>query len=267
MTLAFRNDYINPGNTTSGIEFSIPVSAIPGVVEGDYVRFFAIITNSFGLMSNETIPGNPGGANLGCGFNFSSVPNQQFYTAFWLLPFNFLHFEAKSKKSGVELDWLVSGNNEIEKFEIETSIDGTRFTKIQEISSTSGQENRSYSYFVEHVQKGYTYYRISAIDRKGKSAKSETRKVMQAIARTNPVISPNPISNSEVRFLTNGLVKGNYELQLMGLDGRKIQSRQWNYDGLQSFGSLVVPSTLSKGTYWLRIVGEQMEPVQLKLIK
>jgi len=78
ITFAFDSTF--SVNQSKGVEMKIPLSAFAGVDSTQTVRFFAVITAQEGNISNECIPGDPGPNNLGDGFDFSAVANQDFFT-------------------------------------------------------------------------------------------------------------------------------------------------------------------------------------------
>jgi subtilisin family serine protease len=78
LTVAYDSTYSL--NHQKGVEVKIPISAFAGVDTSQTLRLFAVVSSSFGNVSNECIPGDPGVDNLGDGADFSTIPGQDFFT-------------------------------------------------------------------------------------------------------------------------------------------------------------------------------------------
>ncbi len=78
ITVAYDSGYAL--NNNKGIEFKIPVSAFAGIDTSQILRLFAMITSMQGDVSNECVPGDPGGNNLGDGADYSVISGQDFFT-------------------------------------------------------------------------------------------------------------------------------------------------------------------------------------------
>lgn len=100
--------YNNGGGADQGIEVRFDYDAMPGIDNSQTVNMFVLITNSTGFSSNETIPGDPGGSNLGDDADFSSNPNSggPFHTTGdHSLPVELSSFTARQQGNNVRLDW------------------------------------------------------------------------------------------------------------------------------------------------------------------
>jgi len=266
ITLSYRSDYDPVTQPNSGIEFAIPVSGMPGISGGDYVRFFAAITNSNGEFSNETLPGNPGSSNLGCAPDFSSIPNQQFFTSFSLLPVEFTSFDVRKGANGNVLSWTVNEPEKLKYFRIERSNDGRTFYRIKDIAVLS-QVISSYSFTDQHTAENTLYYRITAISHTHQNYTSEIKVIPGNIPVYKPYVFPNPVTGNELRISTSGLKKGLYKMKVHTLDGKIISSQQYRHDGLRSIYSLPIPDHTGKGVYYISVTGESSERYNIKFFK
>lgn len=85
ITFAYKNNFA--GNTNEGVEMKIPLGVFAGVTNSQALRLFVIITAMDGTFSNECIPGDPGGFNLGKTPDFTGMAGQDFFTEYAPLVF------------------------------------------------------------------------------------------------------------------------------------------------------------------------------------
>lgn len=263
MTLAYRGDYNPPSNTNHGIEMRIPVQSLPGVAPGDYVRFFVVITNQFGFMSNESIPSMNSAGNPGCDADLSGQTD--LFTGLWLLPFNFMKFDAVPEKGAIRLQWNVSGNREQQQYLVEKSNDGNRFETIATIDATSLDE-QEYSALDQQPKQGWNFYRITAVDNRDRKASSRTVRIY-AGTHSKITIAPNPVRGNTVQLLTGSLQQNKYNIVIMSMDGKLVYNRTWMHDGRQPVYSFEINRALSPGVYWLSIQVGNEPPIRLQLVK
>ncbi|MBS4066508.1 MAG: T9SS type A sorting domain-containing protein [Chitinophagaceae bacterium] len=263
MTLAYRGDYNPPTVSNSGIEMRIPVQALPGVAPGDYVRFFVVITNQFGFMSNESIPSMSSAGNPGCDADLSGQTD--LFTGLWLLPFNFLDFEATPGKNSVQLQWKVSGNREQQQYLVEKSANGISFETISTITATMADEQFYHAVDTEPWA-GWNFYRITAIDGVQRKRSSIIKRIYYGMPVTT-AIAPNPVKGNVVQLLTGGLAKGVYTIRLVSLDGKLLFSRRWVFEGTQPTYRFETNAPLPAGMYWLVLQTGNQPPVRLKMIQ
>lgn len=78
----------------------------------------------------------------------------------------FVSFISNTDKKKVSLNWIVTDNEEISQFEVESSTDGKTFRMAALVFATerSGRDNY---YFFEKLKKSKTYYRVKAITKSG----------------------------------------------------------------------------------------------------
>ena len=77
-----------------------------------------------------------------------------------------ISFNSIINKKRVSLNWIVTGNQDIDQFEVERSTDGKKFQVVALIFGTekSGMDNY---YFFEKLKKSKTYYRVRTIAKDG----------------------------------------------------------------------------------------------------
>ena len=92
ITFAYKNNFA--GNANEGVEMKIPLSVFSGVDNSQAFRIFVILTAINGDFSNECIPGDPGGFELGNNPNLSGLGGQDFFTKYAPLVFG-ISFDCK----------------------------------------------------------------------------------------------------------------------------------------------------------------------------
>jgi autotransporter-associated beta strand protein len=182
------------------------------------------------------------------------------------LPFNLLKFEGRSRNNDIELNFTAGGNDEQKQYMIERSIDGRNFSPISTIAAKANINTADYSTVDEQPINGWNYYRLTAIDMIGQRRQSQIIRIWFGSRTGKPAIYPNPVQGNTIQLFTGGMSKGNYNLQLLSMDGKLIYSSRWVFDGVQPLHTIRL-NELAKGMYSLIITGDNQSPVQLKLVK
>lgn len=183
------------------------------------------------------------------------------------LPFTLVEFDGKKQSDDVLLTWKVAGNREQQEYTLEHSNDGVHFKKIAVIPATTDADQASYSFLHTQPSGGMNFYRLVAKSRMNQLQTSRTIKIWFDNKKGKVGIYPNPIINNQINIYPNGLSKGTYNIQLVGIDGKLLVQQPWSHNGMQQVYQLPLNATLPHGMYWLTITGNQAEPVRIKIIK
>ena len=155
---------------------------------------------------------------------------------------NLENFTANVKNQQVDLKWSTSNEINVQGFDIEKSIDGKLFNKINFVSATN-QLKASYS-ANDLLLNGTAYYRLKIIDNDGKYSYSN---VVKAIAFSNNSINvyPNPATNTlNVNVLDLNTTK---EFTIFNSFGQPMVTTKMNQLSQQ-----VNISQLTTGTYFIQ---------------
>jgi hypothetical protein len=189
-------------------------------------------------VTNETDPGaggssggsntNPGdsgsgtvGGEEGVGDNDSSGP----------LPVSLLYFKLKSESDIVYLNWATASETNNMGFDIEKSINGKVWNRVDFVyGNGNSNELIEYSFVDNQPYSGISYYRLKQIDYNGAF---EYSKVL-SINITKTInhyfrIAPNP-TKGMVYFKHN--LDENYTLSIYSIDGRLMFSREMGKEEL-----------------------------------
>lgn len=182
------------------------------------------------------------------------------------LPFTLLSFNGRNRTKDIELSFSVKGNDEQQHYLVERSADGRNFSTLIKLAATANRTSADYTTLDEQPVNGWNYYRVTAVDYNNRSKQSQIIRVWFGNRAGNPSIYPNPVQGGNVQLFTGGMPKGMYNVQVMGVDGKIMLSRTWQFDGVQPLYNLSVPQ-LPSGMYYLLLRGENQPPVQLKFVK
>lgn len=183
------------------------------------------------------------------------------------LPFALLQFEGRKRSSDVLLQWKVAGNQDQQEYLLEHSADGIHFRTIAVVPALADLNHAAYSDLHAQPVTGLNHYRVTARSRLNQFKSSQTIQVWFGGTVGKPGIYPNPIVNNQVNIHTNGLPKGVYNIQLVGMDGKLLLQQRWVNNGNQPVYQLQLNPALPRGMYWIHISGDLQEPIQLKILK
>ncbi len=180
-------------------------------------------------------------------------------------------FKGAYKYNGnVELIWNTSGNNSIDKFDLERSYDGRKW----ETAGTINNEDKTNIYaYIDYVGKGAAlkkdiYYRLKQTNADGNVLLSKLLVVRVYNTKTLTMISvtPNPSMNditANVQLHENSYVS----MRVLDADGNTVLRKlAEGVPGLNTF-KVDGSSSLEPGSYILELIVNSNERMVVKLIK
>jgi hypothetical protein len=180
-----------------------------------------------------------------------------FLTAGGILPVTWLGFTAQIVNRETALQWKVTNEVNVSRYEVEYATDGRSFEKLFDVvPSSSASADKTYSQKHASPAAGSNYYRIKQVDHDGRSSYSRTRLVTME-SSDNIIISPNP-AQSIVRIQSATAMKS---IQVINVAGQPVLTA----NPLSNSHSLNV-AALPPGTYAVRIETNNKIVTQ-KLIK
>ncbi|MNV04456.1 hypothetical protein D3C71_947520 [compost metagenome] len=200
------------------------------------------------------------------GYEGDCCPFEVQFTSNVSLPIELLTFDGESNTSGNELRWETASERNNSHFEIESSIDGTTWTKI---GSKQGAGNStqwiSYSFLDREPAANLTYYRLKQLDFDGNYSFSNLISI-RGISFDGVTFSPNPVDDLlEIRIKApkNGLVA----LTFISILGVSIE-KQFQLNEGNNLLKLDLSDELSGGIYLLKITNESSQLISSgKVIK
>ncbi len=204
-------------------------------------------------LSGNVLTFNPVSLNNNAVFTILTKPSSM-----TVLTIDWHSFTASAQQNTVSLQWTVGYGTNIDRYEIERSLNGTDFIKAGSLpartgaASDNGTDGDSYT-FMEQLSPGNYYYRIRMIDKDGNYQLSEVRSVtvigqrqQNLQIRSNPVIGN--ILQLEIDLPQNNTVW----LRIADRQGNIILQKQAR---LQQ-GSNTVPidlTSLAGGLYFVQL--------------
>lgn len=180
-----------------------------------------------------------------------------------ILPINNESFTAQLFGNTVQLKWQSNEIALIDKFEVESSIDGTRFVTI---GNKFAQQNSLQYQFEDRFTQQTTYYRIKTIRKDGSHRYSKVVVIKPVATGDEMMVYPNPVNQGTIQLSYAVSKAGQVTIQLMDNAGRKLQTTT----GFVTIGSQIESidiSNLKTGTYYitLSIHGKMMTKKIVKL--
>lgn len=177
------------------------------------------------------------------------------------LPVTFTQFNAQKQASSVRLNWTVSQELNIARYEVERSQDGRNFVKIAQVDATaSSATTKTYTSTDNQPLTGVGYYRIKSVGTAGDI--QYTNIVRVQFGQSQPIVTlmSNPVKGNQVRFQLVDLPEGRYQAILRDMAGKQVAATLVVHQGSISTQSVDIPS-LAAGTYLFELVGEQFRQV------
>lgn len=183
------------------------------------------------------------------------------------LPVSFVDVKAVRKdEKSVLVNWTVSQETNINKYEIERSGNGIDFIKIGSALALNNTSTHSYDFIDEQPNLGVNYYRIRSVEANGTTQLSKTVKIVRANSKQQFTIFPNPVTNNTISVTSNQTNFGKYFYQITDVLGKKIIEGEW----LNSQGSTKKINFLkgnASGVYSLKITNDLGETFSYKIYK
>ncbi|WP_293298705.1 T9SS type A sorting domain-containing protein, partial [Pedobacter sp. UBA4863] len=180
-----------------------------------------------------------------------------------VLPVKIVSFAANLANKRTQLKWSVGTEDNVNRYEIERSQNGTDFIKVAAVQANGSS---SYTATDANPQLGVNYYRLKTVDNDGTySIYGAIQSVKVNTLNTESVkVYPNPVKDGKVNISLIGYPTGTYGYKLVSTAGLVVQQGQLNYDG--NFGTINLPSSLGAGVYVIQLsLGDKI--IQAKLIK
>lgn len=125
--------------------------------------------------------------------NFEYIPILDLNCLDTVLAIDLFDFQVVKENTHAKLDWAASDSSNIEKFEIQHSLDTNKFIKIGEVKSAVGINGiKHYDFLHLDPHKGDNYYRIKEIEYNGGEDYSKIKHLNFELVEANVKIYPNP---------------------------------------------------------------------------
>jgi len=205
-------------NPSTSIKALVDTTVNPGTYYVRVTNTSNVNTTNYGMLGNYLMSG-------------TFVANSS-------LPVYSLVLTGNNNKSTHELNWNIVADEALENIVIETSEDGTHFTKLQDVDGSS----RSFSY--KPLTSGSRFYRLHVTTASQLEYYSNVINIKDVEHSAKIKILNNRISGNEIMVQS----KGQYGYRLIDMGGRNLISGKM----ITGFNRITTP-TLQSGMYLLQI--------------
>jgi uncharacterized repeat protein (TIGR01451 family) len=246
---------IKPG-AGNKVTVTFRAKTVPGalVCNQSRITLFDMNGNTIFINSNDPSQGS-GGQNPTCFFSNG------------ILPANSLKFKASIADDKSLLQWNITDEYNINRYEIQYSTDGTQFTTLGSVDSKGNSTGITSYQFVDEVNTAAPnrFYRLRAVGARGGEIFSQILKLglkSLQVAR----IQPNPFDKT-INIQLQLKSAGQLQIRLVDMYGRVVyRGSEQLSKGTHSIG-INVPAGLISGAYVMELMTGSDDLYQQKLIK
>lgn len=178
------------------------------------------------------------------------------------LPVKLVSFNGAARNNNAALNWATSSEINSNLFEIERSLDGRTFEKIESIRAKGNSNslvNYSYTDLDILSRNRVVYYRLKMIDRDNSFEYSRIVKVSVGEVRNQITVGPNPFKNY---IILNNIVL-NSTIEIADITGKIVYKTISTTDGTIDIN---LPEILKPGVYFVK-VNDGTDSQVFKLLK
>lgn len=233
-----------PGCSNNG--FTTVEGWIPPQPSGTIVKYIFSVWNS-----NYEIFGNSEQC-AGCVPIATSTNATQFmYAVQGVLPINFVNFTAREGNKVIRVYWASAQESNMAYYEIFRSKNSLQFEKVGTVTAV-GNTNQRTDYFFDDQQPlfGNNYYRVTAVDRTGKSVSTSIMRVLFGKNDNSITVFASP-ANSLLNVRVVDIVKGEYAIRIFDNSGRLVYESKVYHNGADGVYPVQLPQPLAVGNYRL----------------
>ncbi|MBL0356867.1 MAG: S8 family peptidase [Chitinophagaceae bacterium] len=172
-----------------------------------------------------------------------------------LLPVTFISLTAIRRAPIVNVGWKVGSENGIVAYEVQRSTDGTVFITAGNVvvaGSVTANE-KLYNFTDMSFTAGTVFYRVKSIGINGETKYSDIVKLTEGKIKPGYTVSPNPVNRNVVNIIFENKCRGKYQLRLLAMDGKLLQSATTEHAGGSASQQLNLNAAVTRGNYLLEI--------------
>jgi hypothetical protein len=179
------------------------------------------------------------------------------------LPITLTSTKAYQKNSGVQVEWITQQENNVDRFEVEVSLNGQQFFKAGSVQPKGNSNTIStYNFFNPNPVIGVHFYRLKIIDKSGEVTYSPVMKINNSKGTPQLTFYPNPIAGNTIVLQLNNFSKGNYTLTVTNKLGQPIFNKSIGHSGGSATEIIHLTKKLQPGVYQLKLTGEEVNIIR-----
>jgi len=194
--------------------------------------------------------------------NPASAASNRFYVVFentaGPLPIDISSIKAYEKNSGIQVDWVMNSEQDMDKYEVEKSTDGRHFVKTGTVLSKGNSNIQvNYGWFDANPAFGDNFYRIKSFEKSGTNKYSDIVRVnIGKGISTGISMYPNPFEGNGFNLQLNKFAAGTYTLTMYNSLGQQVYNTTLTHGGGSATQFISLGKELVAGTYTIKINGE-----------
>jgi hypothetical protein len=155
--------------------------------------------------------------------------------------------------SNAAVEWVVTNETNLNRYEVETSTDAIHFYTISVVLAI----NKS-SYSCLHFNpSSNNYYRIKMVDKSGKINYSQVVNLKIGGKISEYSVYPNPVSDGWINVQMNNVDKGVYTIKFFNSIGQEVAAKNIDYLGGSASQTVCAAKNLAKGMYTIQIINSK----------
>jgi hypothetical protein len=187
------------------------------------------------------------------------------------LPVELMYFRAAANGCDIELQWATASEVDNQKFELEHSSDGRKFTSLHSIKG-AGNSNNVNAYTYRHVDAPglMNYYRLKQTAGNGKVEYSDvvyTKSACRLTGKSILSVYPNPVAtgqNVNIAIATDAT--SDASIEILDMFGRIIKSQRIRLAAGDNLNSVSI-NELAQGVYFMKAKGTDWDTPAVRFIK
>ena len=174
------------------------------------------------------------------------------------LPIDMSSIKAYEKNSGIQVDWVMNSEQDMDKYEVEKSTDGRHFVKTGTVLSKGNSNIQvNYGWFDANPAFGDNFYRVKSIEKAGTYKYSDIVRVnIGKGISTGISMYPNPFEGNGFNLQMNKFAAGTYTLTMYNSLGQQVYNTTLTHGGGSATQFISLGKDLAAGTYTVKINGE-----------
>ncbi len=171
------------------------------------------------------------------------------------LPVTITHFNATKNDKKVVVEWQVTNQLNISKYQVEKSNNGISFTAANTMAALNNNtSNTAYTWVDENPFSTISYYRLKSIDNDGSFKYSTIVKVVFDKMNQTITVSPNPIMGNALHIQMANQPNGKYTFALINTIGQVVYNNKMVSSSSSTNLLFNLPATITNGNYQLKVI-------------
>ncbi|PWT88454.1 MAG: hypothetical protein C5B54_10630, partial [Acidobacteria bacterium] len=166
-------------------------------------------------------------------------------------PVTFGDIKGYAKNGGIQIDWIVYTEYNVNHYEIERSANGVQ--QFATVGRTPANNQSEYEWLDVSPMNGNNFYRIKSVDIDGNISYSIIIRVN--FSHDGDIsVYPNPAQKGHVSFQSANLQKGTYTLKIINSNGQEVYKQNFVHEGGAFSETISLPAGIKSGMYSLQLI-------------